>query len=291
MDPRSFTIRESRDSPEHLRSRAITFVLDVTRSMGDIPHALATRTLPDLGIRVERIFPDAQFQIMGIGDAEEADRAPLQVGQWETVGNLVDEALTRLFLEEGGGRIGEESYDLGMYVLARCSHTDCWEERREPGYAFFTGDEKPRHRVSAAVVNRVFGKQMLDADIPIQQVVAEASEKFRVFFLVPDLRRAEECAAAWNTLLGEHVIHMEHPDDTAIIAAELIMLTEGMAPNLDDTFERLIKDGIEREVVKRVYRALRPYAMTLGALPRLRDVSECRMLPSTRPSGLRSLRA
>ena len=52
-----------------------------------------------------------------IGDAT-CDRAPLQVGQFES-DNRMDDDLGRILLEGGGGGQKTESYELAMYFMAR----------------------------------------------------------------------------------------------------------------------------------------------------------------------------
>ena len=292
MDPRGILFRESRDSAEHPTTRAVAWFLDVTRSMDRIPHALATRTLPDFADRVLSLFPHAQILFGAVGDGEDGDSAPWQIGQWESSDHLVDQWLTRIFLEGGGGPNGEESYDLALYFLARLARIDCLEKRGLKGYAFLTGDERPRKRVSARVVNQLLGRQELAADIPIEQIIAEAAEKFHLFYLIPDLRRAEDCASAWRGLIGEHAICMESPDDASLVGAELIGLTDGTySGTLTEMKRRLTDQGVDKKVATRIYRAMLPYAMTIGAAEPTRDVSDVRDLPVARQSGIRRLAA
>jgi hypothetical protein len=112
-------VRECRDSADHPAALGIVFALDVTGSMGAIPKMLAARELPKfMQVLLGSGVVDPQLLFMAVGDAH-FDRAALQVGQFESTANLMDEWLTRSFLEGGGGGNGRESYELALYFLAR----------------------------------------------------------------------------------------------------------------------------------------------------------------------------
>jgi hypothetical protein len=113
-DPHGLKVRESRDNADHPNSLGIVFALDVTGSMGDIPQTLARRELPNfMKLLTDCGVPDPQLMFMAIGDAT-SDGAPLQVGQFESTANLMDQWLTWSYLEGGGGGSGEESYELAF---------------------------------------------------------------------------------------------------------------------------------------------------------------------------------
>jgi hypothetical protein len=103
MDPRGLGVREARDSEHHPRSVPIIVAFDVTGSMGDVPMRFAKDLLGRLMTRlVEHGWvSDPQVLFAAIGDAV-SDRAPLQVGQFES-GLEMDMWLTRLWLEGRGG--------------------------------------------------------------------------------------------------------------------------------------------------------------------------------------------
>src|SRR5512134_703902 len=110
MNPKGVKVRECRDSEAHPESLGVVFALDVTGSMGDIPALLAQRELP----RFMKMLDDCQVRdpqllFCAVGDAT-SDGAPLQVGQFESTAELMDQWLTWSFLEGGGGGSGEESY-------------------------------------------------------------------------------------------------------------------------------------------------------------------------------------
>ncbi len=262
MNPRGLAVRESRDSADHPSALPIAFALDVTGSMGDIPRNLAQRDLPQfMGLLGACAIADPQVLFMAIGDAT-SDNAPLQVGQFESTAELMDQWLTWSFLEGGGGGSGSESYELAFYLLARHTDTDSWVKRRHKGYLFMTGDELPYPAVSRHQVSALLGDQ-LDEDIPIEEAIAAAAEQYHLFFLIPDLQRRQRCESRWRDLLGDHVICMESPDDTCHVAAALVGLTEGRLADVDAVARVLADQGLARERVGAVVRALRPYAELL----------------------------
>ena len=263
MNTKGVRLRESHDSKEHPNSIGIAFALDVTGSMGDIPLLIARRELPKfMKILTACGFADAQLLFTAVGDAT-SDRAPLQVGQFESTAELMDQWLTRSYLERGGGGSGEESYELAMYFLAEHTEMDCWLKRKKRGYMFMTGDELPYPAVSRTQVDTLIGDH-LDEDIPTEEVVAVLRETFHPFFLIPDLKRRGKCERRWRDLLGDHVICMESPDDTCYVSAGLVALTEGRVERLEELKPLLESAGAQTERINPILRALTPYAASLG---------------------------
>lgn len=276
MNPHGIKMRESRDNADHPHSLGIVFALDVTGSMGDIPHQLATRELPTfMRLLMACGVADPQIQFMAIGDAV-SDRAPLQVGQFESTAELMDQWLTWTYIEGGGGGSGEESYELAFYMAAQHTDLDCWVKRRKKGYLFVTGDELPYPAVSRHQIEALVGER-LDEDLPIEEVIAAASETYHLFFLIPDLQRRKRCEARWRELLGDHVICMESPEDACAVAASIVALTEGVLPDLKALPAALSGEGIAGDRVSAIVRALRPYAA-------LREPDAARGVPTSSPA-------
>ena len=131
MDPSKAQLRESRDSKEHPLSVPIILALDVTGSMGEIPHYLIKDGLPNLmGGIIQRGIKDPQILFLAIGDYT-YDSYPLQVGQFESGDEELDLWLTRTYIEGGGGGNEGESYSLAWYYGAKHTVTDSWEKRLE----------------------------------------------------------------------------------------------------------------------------------------------------------------
>jgi hypothetical protein len=263
MNPKGVRVRESRDSAEHPHSIAIAFALDVTGSMGKIPELLARRELPNfMKILGQCQVPDPQILFLAVGDAQ-SDNAPLQVGQFESTAELIDQWLTWSYIEGGGGGQNHESYELALYFLAEHTDMDCWNKRKHRGYIFMTGDELPYPAVSRHQVEAILGDR-LDEDIPAAAVVAAVQETFEPFFLIPDLARRANCERAWRDLLGDHVVCMESPEDTCYVAAGIMALNEGVVSDLDTLAAIFRASALERERTAAIVRALTPYAALAG---------------------------
>jgi len=269
MNPFGVDVRESRDSPAHPDSIGIMFFMDETASMGDIPPYLAQNEkglASFMGMVVDGKFVnDPQVFFGAIGDAVQSHReqSPLQVGQFESEAHLMDKWLTHIHLERMGGGNEGESYDMAFYFAARHTSMDCWEKRGRKGYLFITGDEPPLKCVSAAAVRERCGDDVRK-DIPIADIVEEASKTFNAFFLIPDQHRAQNCERQWRNVMGDHVIVMETKEDTCAVSATLIGLTEGTLADLDAAGAKLKELGLESAQIHRVIRTVEPYAASIG---------------------------
>ncbi len=133
--------------------------------MRDVPRQLQQKLPQLLGLLLRKGYADDPQILFGaIGDAT-CDRAPLQVGQFES-DNRMDDDLSRILLEGGGGGQKTESYELAMYFMARHTVTDCYAKRGKRGYLFLIGDEMAYPRVKRAEVAAVIGDGP-QADIPL----------------------------------------------------------------------------------------------------------------------------
>jgi hypothetical protein len=257
MEPKGVRVRESRDSEEHPESLGIVFALDVTGSMGQIPVLLATRELPKfMKVLTSCSVRDPQVLFMAVGDAT-SDAVPLQVGQFETTAELMDQWLTRTFLEGGGGGSGEESYELALYFLAQHTEMDCHVKRGRRGYLFLTGDENPYETVSRHTVEAVIGDRV-DEDLTVGEVVAELQKTFVPFFLIPDQRRRAGCERVWRSLLGDHVLCMDSPEDVCYVSAGALLISEKLVQDQQSLQDMLHRADIPKERLAPVMRALSP---------------------------------
>jgi hypothetical protein len=257
MNPKGVKFRECRDSDAHPNSTGIVFALDVSGSMGEIPRTLATQTLPAfMKTMLEAGVQDPQVLFMAVGHAV-SDRAPLQVGQFESTEKLMDQWLTLMFLE-GGGAGGNESYEVAMYFAARHTLLDSIEKRQKKGYFFVTGDEPTNPAVVGAQVEKLIGDS-LPADIPTADIVRELSQKYEYFYLIPDPGRGG-VKADWARLMGERVIVMPAPEETGYVAAALVALCEGLVPTPEAAVAGFVRAGLTQARANAIAACISPFA-------------------------------
>jgi len=233
LDPFGVTVRESRDSAEHPRSLAVAVLFDVTGSMGGVPRALQAKLPQLLGLLLRKGYAaDPQVMFGAIGDAT-CDRAPLQVGQFES-DNRMDDDLGRILLEGGGGGQKTESYELALYFMARHTAIDCYAKRGRRGYLFVIGDEMAYPQVKPAEVRDMIGGG-LQASLPLPALIDEVTAKWDTYYVLPagaSYAGDRQVLGFWRDLLGQNVIQLNDLD----AVCETIALTVGLgedAVNLD----------------------------------------------------------
>jgi hypothetical protein len=236
LDPFDVGRRESRDSGEHPRSLAIAVLFDVTGSMGGVPRALQKKLPKLLGLLKDGGYArDPQIMFGAIGDAT-CDRAPLQVGQFES-DNRMDGDLERILLEGGGGGQKTESYELAMYFMARHTSTDCFEKRGKRGYLFMIGDEMPYPRVKPREVSAWIGDE-LPQPVAIRNLAAQLTRRWDTYYILPAgaaYAGDGQVLGTWRGLLGQNVIELSDLD----AVCETIALTVGLGEEAIDLDEGL----------------------------------------------------
>jgi len=236
LDPFDVGRRESRDSDEHPRSLAIAVLFDVTGSMGGVPRALQKKLPRLLGLLKDSGYvADPQIMFGAIGDAT-CDRAPLQVGQFES-DNRMDGDLERILLEGGGGGQKTESYELAMYFMARHTSADCFEKRGKRGYLFMIGDEMPYPQVKPREVNAWIGDE-LPQPVAIRNLVAQLTRRWDTYYILPEgaaYAGDGQVLGTWRGLLGQNVIELSDLD----AVCETIALTVGLGEEAIDLDEGL----------------------------------------------------
>lgn len=258
MDPLGVAYRESRDSDDHPNTISVVFALDVSGSMGAIPEQIARKELPHfMKALLDAGVADPQVLFMAFQDCT-GGVAPLQVGQFESTAELMDQWLTRCWLM-GGGSSAFESYDLALYFAAHHTRLDSFEKRNKKGYLFMTGDEPCFPSLKAEWVKRFVGDE-LPRNVPLATVVADVQKLYHTFFVVPDADRGKRVASFWREHLGDNTIVLATPEDTCLVSAGIIALSEGLVPSVEALGQRLAADGVPGGRVARVLGALEGWA-------------------------------
>ncbi|MFY1631728.1 hypothetical protein ACN27F_00380 [Solwaraspora sp. WMMB335] len=227
LDPHGVTSRESRDSAEHPESLAIAVLFDVTGSMGTVPRTLQAKLPQLLGLLLRKGYAtDPQILFGAIGDAT-CDRAPLQIGQFES-DNRMDEHLGNILLEGGGGGQMMESYELALYFMARHTSIDCYERRGRRGYLFIIGDEMAYPKVKSREVRQVIGTDPGE-DVGVAAILDEVRRRWDTYYLMPagsHYAGNRRILDFWRKLLGQQAVELDDLDAVCETIATTIALGE-----------------------------------------------------------------
>lgn len=225
MNPNGIIIRESRDSSEHPKSLPIIIALDLTGSMGSVPHKLVKDGLPTIVTSIiENGQPDPQILFLGVGD-HECDNAPLQVGQFESSDELLDKWLTDVYLEGGGGGNAGESYLLAWYFAGYHTETDSFEKRKEKGFLFTIGDEPTLSYIPKSVLQNLMGEGQYEEDYTAVELLDKAKEKWNVYHLHISETGAgsrRSTVDGWKQLMGDNLIVIQRHGDVPITIAKIV---------------------------------------------------------------------
>lgn len=224
MNPYGVRLRESRDSEEHPESVAIILGLDVTGSMGSIPHHLVKDGLPKImGRIIQSGTKDPQLMFLALGD-HEYDQSPLQIGQFESSDKLLDKWLTNVYLEGGGGGNTGESYLLAWYFAAFHTSIDCFEKRKKKGFLFTIGDEPTLPDIPAKTLQGIMGDGQYESYYATT-LLDKARELYHVFHFHITQTYAgsmQDTMDGWKQLLGDHLIILEKHEDVSTVLPEII---------------------------------------------------------------------
>lgn len=240
MNPYSVELRESRDSEEHPESLAIVIGLDVTGSMGSVPHYLVKNGLPNLMKKIiDAGIVHPQVLFTGLGD-HTCDKAPFQVGQFESSDELLDHWLTKLYLEGGGGGNNGESYMLPWYFAGYRTAIDCFEKRGQKGFLFTIGDEPVLKEVPAAVLKKIFGSGQYE-DFTSSSLFEKASEMYNVFHINIKSTRSgvrESVYNGWKQLIQDNLLVAESREDVSGLIADAIVKGVGTKKTVEKEAEK-----------------------------------------------------
>ena len=232
--------RESRDSESNPLSTPVIVALDVTGSMGMIPERLTKEGLGTfVGQMLEREpIQDPHICFLGIGDAVQNDRAPLQATQFEA-DNCICEQLTDLWLEGGGGGNHFESYDLAWAFAAYKTRTDAWDKRKEYGYLFTVGDEEFPQSTSSTYLKDTFKDDCPQSPTP-ESLLKDAQERYRVFHVIIAegsyaSRNLPKTTSSWQQRLQKRVLVLDNYECLPELLVSVMAVDKGQS--LEDVLE------------------------------------------------------
>lgn len=215
MDIRN-KVRECRNSEEHPAAFPIIIALDVTGSMGHVPDNLIRTGLPDIMEKIlESGVRDPQVCFMAIGD-QYSDRAPIQVGQFESSDELMDKWLKTVWLEGRGGGNRAESYQLAWY--AALYHTSCdWITDGRKGVLITIGDDGVHRSTSVAQLRNLFGTAVSETDLATLSLYSRAKAAWDIWHInVSDCQGVMEYVHESWKFLGDHLLNTEDSQGTNI---------------------------------------------------------------------------
>ena len=230
-------VRESRDSEEHPNSFPIILALDVTGSMGRIPHMLITEGFPEIMKKImDSGIKDPQVCFVGIGD-HYSDAAPIQVGQFESSDDLLDKWLKTIWLEGHGGGNGGESYGLAHFFAANCASTDSMLHRKQKGVLITIGDEPNHLSYDTNHLKQLFGFAPETRVMAARDLIAQAQLHWDVYHinLMDYSGVSKNVQDNWKSLLGDHFINTEDAEgkDIPDLIAGIILKSVGKHTNVN----------------------------------------------------------
>ena len=222
MSPLGITFREARDSVSHPNSLPIILALDITGSMGKIPHHLVKEGLPHImGEIIQRGIPDPSLLFLAVGDTQ-CDHYPLQVGQFESGDEELDTWLTRTYLEGGGGGNEGESYLLAWYFAANHTQTDAWDKRKKKGFLFTTGDEPCLSSLPKNAVQSLMGNNP-QSGYTDKELLEAAQKQWNVYHLhIMQGSAGARSLPYWKELLGDNCIEVKDYSEVSKIISNIV---------------------------------------------------------------------
>lgn len=253
MLPHGVQFRESRDSDAHPESLAISVFLDVTGSMGKIPEVLVREKLGTLmDTLLAHGVQHPQILFGAIGD-HYSDRFPLQVGQFESGTAELDQWLTEIYLEGGGGGQNKESYLLAYRFCAQHTSIDCFEKRGQKGFLFTIGDEASWDSLTTAQLKDLFGYAQADT-ISDRQLLAQALQTYHVFHIHANegsYRNDADVLGYWRNLLGERLLILDdHTKIAELIASTVAVMSGAQLSQVTATFDNDTAIAVRKSLAK-----------------------------------------
>lgn len=204
-------------------------------------------------IMMQKYLEDPAISFCAIGDVT-CDRSPLQVTEFGQ-GKAVDQLISKMYLEGGGGGNAHESYDLAAYFYANyVSFKNC-----QIPFFFVTGDEKFFEITKKDAVKQLLGKEIQE-DINSFKEWERLKTKYNTFLIKKPYGSSEQdILNQWYQGIGEErVLNIVTPKACIDVMLGAIALTSG-SRDLEGYVEDMKKRGQDEGRIKEVTNALKKY--------------------------------
>lgn len=207
-------------------------------------------------IMMQKYLEDPALSFCAVGDAT-CDYAPLQVAEFGQ-GKGIDQMISKMYLEGGGGGNQHESYDLAGYFYS--THVDLINP--EIPFFFVTGDEGYWEKTSAEKISQIFGNGIKTNEIHSDKYWKNLLEKYNVFHIKKpfyDSKADKQIKNQWTKILGEErVLDIVTPKACVDVMLGAIALTSG-ARDLNGYIKDMRDRGQTEDRIKEVTNALKKY--------------------------------
>jgi len=197
---------------------------------------------------------DVGMSFAAVGDVN-SDKAPIQVSAFAQ-GSDLDNHISKMYLEGGGGGGYTESYELSAYFYVK----HCQLSDPEIPFFFVTGDEIYYDEIQSGTIKEVMGIQA--PALKGEDMWHELMKKFNVFLLkkpYDNVKNDKIILDKWTKTLGhERVLEIVTPKACVDVMLGAIAITSGAR-----TLEAYTKDmevrGQTKERIAEVAKALKEY--------------------------------
>lgn len=236
-DRKGLQLRESIISDSNPDPTPIILGLDVTGSMRDVVHQIATVELPKLmtEIHSQAVVSDPHVMFMGIDDVHVQGHGALQVSYFEPDLKIVEQ-LRDIWLVGNGGGNSSESYDLAWYFAGRYTYLENFEKTGKPGFLFTIGDEPfPVDVNRPEQLEEIFGPGEYERTTP-EACLQMAQRKFQVFHV--SVEKGGYDLSGWDRKLGNN--HLRIPARDLKYLTDVVLATMRIAngANMQDVIEQ-----------------------------------------------------
>ena len=222
-------LRESRDSEAHPNSVPIIITLDITGSKGSIPENLIKTGLPTMVAKLKELGVESpHILIIAVGDSRrDNNNGVFQLGQFEGGDKEMDMWLERIWISEGGGGNGSESYNWAYYYALNHVQTDAWDKRKQKGFIFTIGDDHCQPNLTKAELDEVMGYLSKGESVDTEKIVEDLREKWKMFHI-----ELGSCKDLWCRLIGsQNVVEMKRNDYEGIAKQIATLVAENVIPS------------------------------------------------------------